>query len=178
MPDFNASDYGVPVSHPPPSSPPSPPVPPEPPPPEKESFDHEKASVRPDRAEHDLGTGQKVKSKYARSTRMPNPLRPVNVLSALAALAAAVGHPIPPTFHRTRVHTDEPMAPRPPRTNPGDMMPSAPKGWSWASAIIDSGSSVDSLRNPSVLTAPRRSRKRVQVADVLESRPGIPEHPA
>jgi hypothetical protein len=57
------------------------------------------------------------------------------------------------------------MKTRPPRTSPGDKMPSPPKGWVWASAIVDSGSSVDSLSDPSVLIAPRASRKRVQVAD-------------
>ena len=44
-------------------------------------------------------------------------------------------------------------------------MPRAPKGWAWASCIIDSGSSVDSFQNPSVLTAPRPSRRTVQVAN-------------
>ena len=44
-------------------------------------------------------------------------------------------------------------------------MPRAPKGWAWASCIIDSGSSVDSFQNPSVLTAPRPSKRTVQVAN-------------
>ena len=44
-------------------------------------------------------------------------------------------------------------------------MPRAPKGWAWASCIIDSGSSVDSFQNPSVLTAPQPSKRTVQVAN-------------
>ena len=44
-------------------------------------------------------------------------------------------------------------------------MPKAPPGWGWASGVMDSGSSIDTFQNPSMLSAPRRSARSVQVAN-------------
>ena len=53
----------------------------------------------------------------------------------------------------------------PATTRPGDYLTAPPKCWRWASCIIDSGSTVDSFSDPSVLIDARSSSKTVRVAN-------------
>ena len=95
---------------------------------------------------------------------IPNPLQSGGLMYVFALISHMLGMPnvpIPTSFRRSPKRIARDHA----RTSPGSGLPSPPAGWQWTSAIIDSGSSVDTFANPSTLPHSRPSARTVQVAN-------------
>lgn len=57
------------------------------------------------------------------------------------------------------------MLPKPPSTSPGHNLPKPAPGWKYASAILDSGSTIDCFNDASIFSDCYRADKQLKVAD-------------